>query len=462
MSELTLQVSNETNHTLAKQIDDQAKEAYAFSTGTQAVIFLMPLKMHARERRIREQMEAPNPNLPAAPVNHIGHQRRLPRADMVMPYTPNHDTIYSGAALDVSIEPVILTTPTVTDRYWSVQIAGAYIVNLPYLGTRATGGQGGHYALVGPDWEGDLPDGVTLYRIPTYSAMCAVRILVEDEADLPAVHQVQNQFKLTALSQWGKSAENTTPASYNRLPPNNFDGELAWLQDAWQLLQRDRPSAEHAAILKAFESVGLYVDAPFDPDAIDPAFKRGLVRATKSGHDIVRWKAKYRGTQSASYWNVDLVGGSYGFDYLARAEGAVQGLFVHDPEECTYFHTYSDGNNKPLDASKQYRLHFDADQLPPIYEQGFWSITMYKANYQYAANAINRYAIKDRTPGLQYNADGSLDLYIQHTPPLGHESNWLPSAESGIFRLNYRVYLPKPAMLDRQQVEHYLPPVQLV
>lgn len=84
---------------------------------------------------------------------------------------------------------------------------------------------------------------------------------------------------------------------------------------------------------------------------------------------------------------------------------------------------------------------------------------MYKANYQYAANPIKRYAIKDRTPGLQFNADGSLDLYIQNDPPIGHESNWLPSAKSGIFRLNYRVYLPQAPLLNRATVEHYLPPV---
>ncbi len=458
-NDLTLDVNNETDSALARQLDDQAKETYAHSVGTQAVIFLMPLKMHARERRIRERMEEPNPNLPAAPINHIGHQRRLPRADMVMPYTPNHDTIYSGAALDVGIEPVILTTPTILDRYWSVQIGGAYIVNEPYIGTRATGGEGGHFAFIGPDWEGELPDGVMPYRVPSNSALFAVRILVEDEADLPAVHKLQDQFKLTALSAWGKPAEMASPASYRRLPPNRFEGDLAWLQDAWQLLQRDPPTPEHAAMLKSFESVGLFVDQPFDPDNIDPAFRRGLAKSIESGHDIMRWKAKYRGTQSASCWNVDLVGGSYGFDYLARAEGAVQGLFVHDSQECLYFHTYTDGHNEPLDASKRYRLHFEANQLAPTYKDGFWSITMYKANYQYAANPINRYAIKDRTPGLQFNADGSLDIYIQHEPPIGHESNWLPSAKSGIFRLNYRVYLPQAPLLNRATVEDYLPPV---
>ena len=457
-NELTLHAYDATDSDAAERFDEQAKEALAYSIGLQAVIFLMPLKVHARERRIREQMEEANPNLPAAPVNQMGHQRRLPVAGLVMPYTPNHDTLYSGAALDVSHEPVVLTVPPIEDRYFSVQIGDAYIENQPYIGTRATGTQGGHYAFMHPDWQGELPENVIPYRLPQKQGLCAIRIFTEDESDVAAVNAIQNQFKLCSLSTFG--SDNPQPASYERLPSNHkIDGQLEWLEDAWQLLQAAPPATKHAAILTTFATVGLKTTEPFDADKIDPAFQRGLVRAIEAGHDVMRWKAKFRGEQSESRWNVDLVGGSYGFDYLARAEGAVQGLFVHDAAECVYFHTYMDANNEPLDASKRYQLHFNADQLPPTLEKGFWSITMYKADYQYVENAINRYAIKGRAEGLQYNADGSLDICIQNTPPVGMESNWLPSAESGIFRLNYRIYLPAAPLLNLDTVEHFLPPV---
>ena len=62
-------------------------------------------------------------------------------------------------------------------------------------------------------------------------------------------------------------------------------------------------------------------------------------------------------------------------------------------------------------------------------------------------NAENRYAIGDRTPNLQRNADGSLDIYIQADPPAGHESNWLP-APAGRFTLITRIYLPEQSVLD--------------
>jgi len=77
----------------------------------------------------------------------------------------------------------------------------------------------------------------------------------------------------------------------------------------------------------------------------------------------------------------------------------------------------------------------------------FWSVTLYGPDLFFVANPINRYAVGDRTPGLQYARDGSLDIYIQHDPPAGHESNWLP-APAGRFELTLRLYLPKAGVLD--------------
>ena len=63
------------------------------------------------------------------------------------------------------------------------------------------------------------------------------------------------------------------------------------------------------------------------------------------------------------------------------------------------------------------------------------------------ANDINRFAIGDRD-ALKFNADGSLDIYIQNkNPGTDKESNWLP-APKGPFNLLMRLYYPKTAILD--------------
>ena len=53
-------------------------------------------------------------------------------------------------------------------------------------------------------------------------------------------------------------------------------------------------------------------------------------------------------------------------------------------------------------------------------------------------------------PGrLKYNADGSLDIYIQQeSPGKARESNWLPSAKEGLLNITMRVYAPKAEAFD--------------
>jgi hypothetical protein len=85
---------------------------------------------------------------------------------------------------------------------------------------------------------------------------------------------------------------------------------------------------------------------------------------------------------------------------------------------------------------------------------------MYGADFQLVKNPIDRFSIGDRTKGLTYNADGSLDIYIQHASPAGHEGNWLPSPPNGLFRINYRIYLPAKVAQAPGTLGKYLPPIK--
>jgi hypothetical protein len=72
---------------------------------------------------------------------------------------------------------------------------------------------------------------------------------------------------------------------------------------------------------------------------------------------------------------------------------------------------------------------------------------MYDAQSFLAANPISRYNIAGWMP-LKYNADGSLDVYIQReSPGKAKESNWLPAAD-GPFNVTLRMYWPKESVLD--------------
>ena len=156
-------------------------------------------------------------------------------------------------------------------------------------------------------------------------------------------------------------------------------------------------------------------------------------------------------------WN-NLRPGTYGYDYFDRAAGALEGLFVHDREEAEYFSSYEDGSANLLDGANRYVVHFNKDEIPPTLKHGFWSFTMYGSDFQLVKNPINRFSIGDRTKGLTYNPDGSLDVFVQNQTPAGHESNWLPCPASGLFRINYRITCRRKMLkIPRRSVSIFLP-----
>jgi hypothetical protein len=77
---------------------------------------------------------------------------------------------------------------------------------------------------------------------------------------------------------------------------------------------------------------------------------------------------------------------------------------------------------------------------------------MYDAEGFQVANALDRFAIGDRDD-LTYNADGSLDIYMQHESPGADKvSNWLPSPAQGALGVTMRLYAPKAEALDGRWV----------
>ena len=96
-------------------------------------------------------------------------------------------------------------------------------------------------------------------------------------------------------------------------------------------------------------------------------------------------------------------------------------------------------------------LHFPKGQMPPA--KGFWSVTMYDADYFFVKNPIDRYNVSSRSD-FKYNNDGSLDIYIQKdSPGKEKEANWLP-APAGKFVLKYTLDTKKnPVTISMKMTE---------
>jgi hypothetical protein len=180
-------------------------------------------------------------------------------------------------------------------------------------------------------------------------------------------------------------------------------------------------------------------------DALDPAVQAALDAAPAEALQMMR-EGLIRVSKIVDGWlvNNDSMG-VYGNFYLKRAIVALVGLGANPPEDAVYPVAVADADGQPLTGDRDYVLHFERDELPPA--QAFWSVTMYDAEGFQVANALDRFALGDRDD-LIYNADGSLDLYLQHTSPgADREANWLP-APRGPLGITLRLYAPAAEVLD--------------
>ncbi len=206
-------------------------------------------------------------------------------------------------------------------------------------------------------------------------------------------------------------------------------------------------------MLKTLKEVGIEAGKDFDIDAVDPRTAKGLQRAMGTFRILQKGLRKLK---TDNGWVVIPENfADYGTDYKTRAGIALIGLGGVWRQDVLYPTAFLDGDGKPLDGANRYVLHFDQGQTPPT--NVTWSVSMYDPQGYYVPNAIDRYNVAAWMP-LNYDADGSLDLYIQAASPGGEkESNWLPAPAGGPFNLTVRIYWPTDAVLDGT---YKLPPVR--
>lgn len=423
---------------------EQAKEELAYTIGTQAYVYGYPWIYLPTLRWLWVTKPVNPQRVPYMPLNHFWKQQQLTDAAYRDGGTPNNDTLYSVAWVDVSKQPIILTHPDMGDRYFTFEMASLDSDNFAYVGKRTTGGKAGSFAIVGPDWKGKLPNGVKALppsRTPT--VLIFGRTLVDGAADLPNVIKLQEQYKLTPLDLWGKP-DSVLPESRDVWTP--FDAKsdpLADFKTMNRAMTEEPPVATDKPLLKFFAAVGLGPNQ--DVEKMDDATKRGLARAAKDGRPLLRaiflggWTSKL-----ANGWKYPpLSFGRAGLEDDFVTRGAIQclgGIIANDPAEAVYLNTSTDNEGQTLNGKNQYRLRFPPGQLPKV--NAFWSLTMYGEDANLVDNPLNRYSIGDRTPDLQRDADGGLTLYVQaESPSKDKESNWLPAPKAN-FYVVLRAYMP--------------------
>lgn len=405
-----------------------------------------------------------SPNTPPGPgrgpINSLVHFRELTDSNFTDLVKPNSDTIYTTIFMDLKKEPLVLKIPPIKDRYYVLQIMDAYTDFIPYHGTRTNETDGGTFMFTGPNWNGTVPQGITEIKAPQNLVWNIIRILVDGPKDVPNVNALQDQFTLSPLSVYeGKNTSSvTTEPNTSKEIPIKSSPELIPLtgikiyDEISDVLADNPPPKTDDNVVTKFKTIGIAagkVPSTEANDTIRMAFENGIVE----GEKLIDEKVKNLGS-NVNGWQINLNLGRYGTDYLLRAAIANSAIGANIPEEAVYPITLTDIDGKLLSGANKYVIHFNKDQFPPLKELGFWSVTLYNDILYLSDNPLNRYVIGDRTEGLKYNNDGSLDIYIQNeNPGQDKESNWLP-APTGNFVLTLRMYMPQESILKGE----YQPP----
>jgi hypothetical protein len=425
-----------------KKNDELIAEQMAYHIGTLAYLYGYPIvdmykQMHDETHRLTGDQQV------YAAVNRM---YRYP--DIVGPDTagnlraPNNDTLYYSGWFDISSEPLIIHTPDTAGRYFTIAVTNLY-AEVEHIGRRTTGTAEAYFALVGPHWSGELPTGVKTINVDSEQGWLLGRMLVDGPEDFAAAMALVNDIWLAPLSEF-------TPGQRPDMPPeqtaDSIDplSSLAFFEVLNKSLKRLPPRPAEAALMSQFDIIGVGRNSEFKREQLSPGAKRGLERAVSDGEAIVQ-AATQRTIPDYNGWMISRQIGTYGFSYMHRASVA-RGGYGNLPEESLYPAMVFDSDGELLDGSRRYQLHFKAGELPPV--EGFWSLAAYRlSDLQLEDNEIQRYSIGDRTRGINYNADGSLTLTLQHEKPVNPAANWLP-VPHGMFMIVMRLYEPSAAALE--------------
>ncbi|MBU8897260.1 DUF1254 domain-containing protein [Corallococcus sp. M34] len=369
--------------------------------------------------------------------------------------SPNNDTLYSEANLDLRGEPVLLETPDLGQRYFCIQLVDLTTNNLPYIGTRATGNDARRFLIAGPEWDGAVPPKLRdarVIRTDSRFVLALLRIGITRPDDVATVTALQPQFRAEPLhAVMGGDAPALPDIDWPPYFEDKQDEGFKAFEYVNFMMQWHRFSERELPLLRRLARIGVRPGrAHFDEQALSPDVRAAMLEGIREARATLRQPPA---TQHG--WEMpDPKVGNFGEDYALRARVAWNYLYANSPAEAIYPIAHRDSADRLLDGGpRRYVLRFPNNALPPA--RFFWSLTAYDAQtHMLVDNPIQRYSLGGHSRDLVTSSDGSLSLFLQHaSPEPSRLANWLPVPD-GPFYVLLRIYGPSEAALQGQ----YTPP----
>jgi hypothetical protein len=428
-------------------LKEDVREEVAYLLGMLSYVYGYPMVVMDVTRQVLTAAPGPNSEGTAAPINQLA---KMPH--YVSPYFTNVvrislNSLWTTGFLDLDQEPTVLSVPDTNDCYYIFSVMNMWTDVFASIGKRTTGTAPGNFLIAGPKWQGLNPADIKqTYRCPTRYAWSLGQTQANGPDDFAAVNAIQAGYKLTPLSAWGTpyapptnvpvdnkvDLKVTPPDQVARMDAGEFFGRLA-------IAMKDNPPyAVDERPLYRLKKLGIEPGKEFDINKIDPAIARGLQRAMKEAP--IKLNEGTATMKNVNGWIQPHDLGRYGTDYDTRAGIAFAGLGADLQEDTIYPIAFVDGEGKRLDAANKYVMHYEKGGFTPT--NATWSVSLYQGP-NYVPNPLNRYDIAPWMP-LNYNPDGSLDIYIQAmSPGKDKEANWLPAPARGEFNIVIRNYWPR-------------------
>jgi hypothetical protein len=439
-------------------------ESYATLVARDAYFWAWPL-VNMYNRRVANELvkdAARTGPVVTAPINHLAMFTDYIDPGERLAVCPNQDVVYGIGFMALDQSAIVVQVPDFGDRFWVYSAYDTRTDEFSQLG-KMYGNKPGFYLMVGRNWTGETPKGITkVFRATTNSGSINARIFMDDTPeDKQAVQSVLRQIMAYPLTEYDGTMKST---DWSKLPvapaTTTGDEEIRWVDpekffDELPAVFNDAPpmpgeEARYAQVLAVLEAA-----------KADPKIKAAMTKAAlEADAELIKPVFDFRnfGVQLPHHWSTVRNGASFGTDYFMRTAIAKSNILVNTAQETTYFYQDLDGGGARLNGVNRYIVTFAKDQTPPV--DGFWSLTLYNKNHFFEPNPIKRYSVGTKNKTLNLGADGSLTIHVQVDSP-GHDkdSNWLPAPKDGDFSLYVRAYWPKAAITDGSWTP---PAVQLV
>ncbi len=386
-----------------------------------------------------------------APLNRLGMLTDYIEPDERGVACPNQDVVYGTGLVALDASPVVIQVPDFGNRFWVYQIVDLRTDSFAALG-KMYGTTPGFYLLVGPNWQGEVPKGISkVFRASTNSGQVIPRVFLDDTPeDKRAIQGVLQQIVMYPLSEYDGHIKSIDWSKLPKIPSKSTgEGETQWvvpetffemlplaLADAPPLPGEEARYAQVRAVLAAAQN--------------DPKLQEAMTKAAIAADaQLVKPLFEFRsyGLQLPHHWSTVANGATFGTDYFTRTAVAQSNIFVNKPNETKYFYQDLDAGGQRLNGANRYTVTFPKNATPPV--DGFWSLTLYNQHHFFAPNDIKRYSVGTKNRTLKYGEDGSLTIYVQaDPPPEAQRANWLPAPKGGDFSLYIRAYWPEVAVSD--------------